>query len=239
MITEFSQRTKESLGYYVYLLIDPRDNEIFYIGKGKNNRCFSHIEEATKKDSVSDKCEHIRSIAEASLNVIIKILRHGLTESEALLVESACIDLMGDKTTNIVSGYYSNDTGMMMTNEVEHLYSAEVLLEDQIVDPLIFINLNNAYEGAKQSSDLLYEATRKAWKVDPQRASKAKYAIATYKGISRMVFEIFDWYPSQEAGRYEFNGQLASEEIQVKYSGKSLVNFVKVGAQNPIKYFLK
>lgn len=28
---------------YVYVYIDPRDGEIFYIGKGKNERLFSHL----------------------------------------------------------------------------------------------------------------------------------------------------------------------------------------------------
>lgn len=28
--------------YYVYCLINPRDNQVFYIGKGVGNRVFSH-----------------------------------------------------------------------------------------------------------------------------------------------------------------------------------------------------
>ena len=38
-----SQSTIEKLWYYVYLLIDPRDYSIFYIGKGKWNRIHSHL----------------------------------------------------------------------------------------------------------------------------------------------------------------------------------------------------
>ena len=29
----------EKLGYYVYLYVDPRDGKVFYIGKGKGERC--------------------------------------------------------------------------------------------------------------------------------------------------------------------------------------------------------
>ena len=29
----------ERLAHYVYLLIDPRDGVIFYVGKGKDDRC--------------------------------------------------------------------------------------------------------------------------------------------------------------------------------------------------------
>ena len=28
---------------YVYILSDPSDNEIFYVGKGRGNRVFSHL----------------------------------------------------------------------------------------------------------------------------------------------------------------------------------------------------
>lgn len=28
--------------YYVYCLVDPRNNQTFYIGKGKGNRIFAH-----------------------------------------------------------------------------------------------------------------------------------------------------------------------------------------------------
>ena len=28
--------------FYVYVLIDPRDNEVFYVGKGQGERAFQH-----------------------------------------------------------------------------------------------------------------------------------------------------------------------------------------------------
>lgn len=34
----FSQLVQDTLGDYVYLLINPLDNKIFYVGKGKNNK---------------------------------------------------------------------------------------------------------------------------------------------------------------------------------------------------------
>ena len=48
MIKNFSPEVCEKLGYYVYRLIDPRNGQTFYIGKGKGNRVFAHVECALK-----------------------------------------------------------------------------------------------------------------------------------------------------------------------------------------------
>ena len=34
----FSPKEQESLGRYIYRLIDPRNGETFYVGQGKGNR---------------------------------------------------------------------------------------------------------------------------------------------------------------------------------------------------------
>ena len=52
----FSRSIAKELKSYVYLYIDPRNDEIFYVGKGNNNRCFSHL----KDESESDKVVRIR-----------------------------------------------------------------------------------------------------------------------------------------------------------------------------------
>ena len=38
MEKSFKQSVIEGLKYYVYALVDPRDNRIFYVGKGTGNR---------------------------------------------------------------------------------------------------------------------------------------------------------------------------------------------------------
>ena len=40
MKEEFKTSVIEALQYYVYCLVDPRSNKIFYIGKGHDNRIF-------------------------------------------------------------------------------------------------------------------------------------------------------------------------------------------------------
>ena len=44
----FPKEVIDKLKYYVYLYSDPRDDKIFYVGKGKNNRVFQHLKDKFK-----------------------------------------------------------------------------------------------------------------------------------------------------------------------------------------------
>jgi hypothetical protein len=94
MIAQFSHKTQEELKYYVYILIDPRDNKIFYVGKGYGNRVFYHINEVIFNPRETEKLEIIRTIKIENLKVKHFIIRHGLEENEALIVESILIDFL-------------------------------------------------------------------------------------------------------------------------------------------------
>jgi len=59
---EFSTKTIEKIGYYVYLLLDPRNNKIFYVGKGKGNRLFDHISGALENPTETEKIKLIKEI---------------------------------------------------------------------------------------------------------------------------------------------------------------------------------
>ena len=39
----FKKGVAEELGFYVYRLIDPRNGQTFYVGKGRGDRVFAHI----------------------------------------------------------------------------------------------------------------------------------------------------------------------------------------------------
>ena len=123
---DFSQLTQETLGYYVYLLINPLDNKIFYVGKGKENRVFNHAKAALLDWIKSDKLDIIREIIDNEQKVKYYILRHGMTEKEAYLVESAFIDFLTfndfsfvANISNVVAGHNQWDKGLKTVEEIE------------------------------------------------------------------------------------------------------------------------
>ena len=59
---------------YDYLLRDPRDGVVFYVGKGKGDRVHSHVAEA-ERGGGKNKVQRIRSIQDAGLAVEHLIVR--------------------------------------------------------------------------------------------------------------------------------------------------------------------
>jgi hypothetical protein len=99
---KITEEIAELLKSYVYVYIDPRNEEPFYIRKGKYNRLFSHLEDRAD----TKKVVRIAEIRQSGMEPQIDILRYGLSDSEASLVEAAAIDLIGKaKIINIVSDY--------------------------------------------------------------------------------------------------------------------------------------
>jgi hypothetical protein len=83
MREHFPAEVAKKLGYYVYRLIDPRNGETFYVGKGKCDRVFQHARGALKlsgglEDKLDSKMQRINEIAKARLAVGHVIHRHGI-----------------------------------------------------------------------------------------------------------------------------------------------------------------
>jgi hypothetical protein len=119
----------------------------------------------------------------------------------------------------------------------------------QVKHPGVLIRINKYYSRNLDAIGL-YEVTRGVWKVKIERARKAKYAFALYKGIIREVYEIGYWqradkdgYPTRSdiktrdiSKRKEFIGKRANDEIREMYLNKSVAHLFVKGNQNPINY---
>ena len=234
----------EKLGYYVYLYIDPRDGKVFYIGKGKDDRCLHHLFE----DDDHPKLNRIREIFAAGLEPRIEMLAHGLrTEQEAYNIESAAIGLLGlENLTNRVVGKDSLRFGRKRLSELEGYYAAKPV---KITDPVILIRVNQLYRHGMSAPEL-YEITRGVWKLDFERASAMKYVLAVYEGVVREVYEVGKWQhaqiggfltrtdivPEDAKGRIEFVGKVAHEVIRQKYLLGDVTAYTKVSLQAPCLY---
>ena len=239
MQQEFKQEIIDKLKSYVYRLIDPRNGETFYIGKGKGNRVFAHIrtEEGLEGDDIENKLIRIRLIKAAGLEVSHVIHRHGMDETTALQVEAALIDAYPG-LTNIASGIGANSFGVMHAEEVIRQYTAEQAV---FKHKAILININISI-----SLTSIYEATRKAWKLNKSKAEKAEIVLAVEKGLIRAAFIPECWldvtaenFPGAEAepGRIGFIGIEAPDEIVQLYVGKRVPDsYRKKGAANPVRY---
>lgn len=254
MTEQFSQKTQEELKSYVYALIDPRDSKIFYIGKGIENRVFFHINEAIVNTNGTEKLETIKAIKKDNLKVKHFIIRHGLEESEAILLESVLIDFLTfkdfaevAKITNIVSGHHSFNLGIRTIEECELLYNCEKLKKEEIKHNIMVININKSFDSKrkKKNNDItysrpnIYEATRGWWVIDKNRAKKTDYVLAEYRGIIRAIFKPQSWLQDIEnrgIKRWGFEGEAVTDkEILYLYLNKEVPKIK--GMANPIRYF--
>lgn len=240
----FSESVCEKLGFYVYRLIDPRNAETFYVGKGKGNRLFAHAnDELTTseleddQDSVSEKIHRIRQIRNDGFQVLHVIHRNGMDEKTAFEVEAALIDATA-AVANLAGGHGSNDRGPMRAEQVIQLYDAQ---EADFQHKVLLINVN-----VSRDERDLYESVRYAWRLSPDRARLADYVLATSRGLIIGAFVADQWLEASEEnfpgfpaveGRWGFIGRRAPPEVQECYVGKRVPSdYAKKGASNPVKY---
>lgn len=244
-LTKFNQATKDALKYYVYLLIDPLNDKVFYVGKGNKDRVFDH----EKKKLSKAKIKRIKEIQNKGYNIIRKIVHHGLTEKEAIAAEATLINFIGiNNLTNEVSGHHV--TPSQTVEETDILLGAK----SANVEHNVVVFKINGWDISK-SEEELYNATRGHWKASFIKVKKVKYVFSLVNGIIRGVYKPLNWFTidpdkeyfgpdpkvlenQNEVGRVYFEGVIAPKYILNKYLNKK-INNKKILGQNPVVYLEK
>lgn len=238
-ILKFAPEMTNILKSYVYVYVDPRDGEAFYVGRGKGNRSFVHLNERSKMKKVAK----IAEIRKPGGEPRIDILRYGMTNEEASLVEAAAIDLLGFlKLTNAVKGNHKGTFGRISSEDLITMLTAKTA---NIEHQAILIVINRLYRSDMTDKEL-YEATRGTWKIASKRRQPV-LAMAVYQKIVREVFQIRQWLPActlnyetrdpaelKKSGRYEFEGDVA-HDVRDKYVGFSVKDILGKG-RYPLRY---
>lgn len=241
---KFTHEVCEKIGYYVYRLVDPRNGQTFYVGKGKGNRVFAHTNYALKsipmgehlQDTDSDislKVKIICDIHNAGFEVIHIIHRWGLeTNTQALLIEAAVMDCYAGLSN--IQGGYETDCSVVRVEQLQKRFSIKPFKEPHNIKYMI-IKIKQSIIDERGS---VYEAVRRAWKVSSKKINKYSYVLAVKKGIVEEVYCPTKWERNQERpDRYEFVGEIAPAEIQEIFKGKRIPDkYIQRGMSNPVLY---
>lgn len=230
----------EVLAYYVYVLRDPRDRQVFYVGKGVGSRVYAHVAEAATL-AERRKLTRIREIEADGHHVEHLLVRSGLpTEAEAYLVEQSVIDALtasGISLTNEVLGHGSSAHGLATVEAAIARYIAPP--SPEVTEPTVFFIINRAWRSDMTEAEV-YDVTRGHWRIGERSRSAVTYAMGVAFGVVRGVYRIDSWFPSPlpgEVGRWGFNGVPAPE--MDAFLGTSVRKMVpERGAQNPVRLHL-
>lgn len=244
-IERFPTGVAERLKWYVYRLIDPRNGETFYVGKGKGDRIFQHAKAALTgskdEDAANLKFQRIKDIEAAGLEVAHVVHMHGIdNEKTALQIEAALIDAYPG-LSNRVGGHKADYCGVRHVAEIIADYTAQPF---QAQEPLLLISIAKSYEDETKD---VYAAVRGFWRIDPKRAKKVNLVLAHRRGLVLRAFRPDEWLPATKVNfpwliddmpeRIGFVGKLADPLTSEHYVQKRVPDQYRAkGAANPVRF---
>ena len=239
----FPDGVAEQLKWYVYRLIDPRNGETFYVGKGQGDRIFTHAKgvlNAEDEEITDPKIQRIREISAAGLEVGHVIHRHGIeTDRIALVVEAALIDAYPG-LENKVRGHGSKDYGSRHVEQIIEEYSAEPFV---VKEPLILIAIGATHYQQRG----VYDAVRCAWKINVNKARQHRLVLARLRGLVVGAYRPSKWLPAtidnfpgieghrHACDRWGFMGKEAEDVVLQQYVRKRVPERY-LGGSNPVRF---
>lgn len=257
----FSEKSIISLGeYYVYGLIDPRNKQFFYIGKGTKNRVFEHEKESVNcPDSEKLKLKTISEIKNAGLQVEKVIINSNLSEIEAFAAEASLINAFNYITdaglTNIVAGHHSTEA--LSVNDFEKINGAVELDVTDIKHRILVIKINKLYQRGMDERTL-YDSVRGIWRASKESIKTIEYVFGVYNSLIVAVYKPTKWFVCKDAKNRlprkdivitpkienrvffvdeNFEKGFSYDKNEEFYIGKSIARLkLNQSAQNPITY---
>lgn len=234
----------EALGHYVYALRDPREGQVFYVGKGVGGRIFAHVAAAHSSPTAEAvKLARIRDIQNSGQEVEHLLLRTGLlTDDDAFVVEQSVIDAYkatGLSLSNLQGGHDSDKYGLATVEAAVARLTAPPAPASPY--PIVMFIVNRAWSPSMAPEDV-YRITRGHWVIGEPARRKARYVFGVAFGIVRGVYDVDadSWFLSplpDEERRWGFAGT-ASVEMG-HYIGMNVRHLApERGAQNPVRVYL-
>lgn len=245
MITEFSHDVKRYLNYYVYILIDPRNDEIFYVGKGSGNRVFVHENEL----GVQEKDQRISDILSEGLEVKKYIVHSGMTEEAALAAEATLINLYTTRKcfdevnlTNVQIGH-SVIAPCLSVEEYNRKFSGSSLTKDSFdeEDRIMLVNLSTDSIKLLATEEKVKERMKRRARV-PENRELPKNILPVSRGVIVGAFKVVAWKRITNTGKsvrnqWEYTELVRNEELFKKYHFSLVSDLIKPYS-NRAKYML-
>jgi uncharacterized protein len=201
----FGPGVSAKLQSYVYLLVDPRTGRPFFVGRGRDDRCFRHVRAArvgsdpgptasTVGQTKYPMLDRIREVESGGRQVRIDILRFGLSPDEALLVEAAVNDAFGFQPQPKLGSQRQSavEVGALLAKRAKFKRVHQVVL------------LRVGGTGADHS----YEVARHGWRIgrnwtDLDSARSPRWAVMVVGNLVAAVHRIERWEPTQTQAQAE------------------------------------
>lgn len=234
----FPRGVAARLGSYVYLLVDPRTGRPFFVGTGTGDRCHRHVEAARTASSSTTPPTFplLDRVAEAEASgraVRVEILRHGLTPSEADLVEASVADALG----------LTHPTGLGSQRGPAVDVGAQLAKRAKIKRAHQVVLLRTGPYGSTGG----YEAVRHGWRigrrwVDVDSPRSPRWAVIVAGDLVTSVYRIDRWEPSASPSapasgveRFSFVGT-PDPGLAERYVGRNVGPYLGGGTPSAVTY---
>ena len=233
---KFSRGATKTLKHYVYALVDPAENKIFYVGKGTGTaRPFTHLKKGIDHNN-KKLSKRITAIRSEGKEPYVDIIRYGLEREVAHDVESAVIDAIGlENLTNLKKGHGAENSRISALNLNRELGGRRLNVEDISISAILIYS-----HQSQQLNEDLYDGTRGNWPLSKKRIKeeqngklKYRYVFAMRNSVILEIYEILEWYPAgttvssreftkDKKTRYEFIGKIANQPALRRYKNRTL-----------------